>query len=93
MVVQPNLTRKVKMKTMTKQILLSPLTIIFISYVAVFLFQLHVVFPAEAKLFSVYSATASLMFLPHAVRVLATAIIGPKVFFLLFPATIAGSLL
>lgn len=33
------------------------------------------------------------MFLPHAVRVLATAIIGPKVFFLLFPAALVEKLL
>jgi hypothetical protein len=72
-----------KMNTKTKQILFSPLTIIFISYVAVFLFQLHVVFPAETKLFPVHSATASVMFLPHAVRVLATAIIRPKALFML----------
>ena len=75
------------------QILFSPLTIIFVSYIAVFLFQLHAVFPAEAKLFPVYSATASLMFLPHAVRVLATAIIGPKAFFLLYPALVTAELL
>ena len=75
------------------QVLLSPLTVIFISYIAVGLFQLHVVLPTESKLFPVYSATASLMFLPHAVRVLATAIIVPKAFFLLLPATIAGNLI
>ena len=75
------------------QILFSPLTVVFVAYIAVFLFQLHVVFPTESKLFPVYSATASLMFLPHAVRVLATAVIGPKAFFLLVPATIAGSLI
>ncbi|MCK4862153.1 MAG: hypothetical protein KAS85_09605 [Rhodobacteraceae bacterium] len=75
------------------QILLSPLIVIFVVYIAVFLFQLHVVFPVEARFFPVYSATASLMFLPHAVRVLAAAIIGPKAFFLLVPATIVGSLI
>ena len=75
------------------QILFSPLIVIFVSYIAVGLIQLYVIFPAEAKLFPVYSATASLMFLPHAVRVLATAIIGPKAFFLLLPATVAGNLI
>lgn len=75
------------------QILLSPLTIIFVIYVATFLFQLNVVFPVEASLLPTYSKIASLMFLPHAVRVLATAIIGPKAFFPLFPATLVGNLL
>lgn len=60
---------------------------------ATFFFQLHVVFPIETMLFPVYVKTASLMFLPHAVWALATAIIGPKAFFLLFPAIIVGSLL
>ena len=75
------------------QMLFSPITVIFVAYVAVFLFQLGVIFPAEAKLFPVYSATASLMFLPHAVRVLATAIIGPKAFFLLYPAMVVAELI
>ena len=81
------------MTTKPTQILFSPPTIIFVSYIAVFLFQLHVVFPAEAKLFPVYSTTASLMFLPHAVRVLASAIIGPKAFFLLYPAMVIAEML
>ena len=86
-------SREVKMTVKPTQILLSPLIVIFVVYIAVFLFQLHVVFPVEARFFPVYSATASLMFLPHAVRVLTTAIIGPKAFFLLIPATITANLI
>lgn len=75
------------------KILLSPPVVIFVTYVGMFFFQLHVIFPFEAKLFPVYATTASLMFLPHAVRVLATVIVGPKTFFFLFPALVITELL
>lgn len=49
-------------------------------------FQKFVIFPMESKLLPLYSQYASLVYLPHAVRVLATAIYGPKTFLVLLPA-------
>lgn len=75
------------------QILFSPMTVTFLAFIACAIIQLEVVYPVEAKLLPVYSATASLMYLPHAVRVLATVIIGPRAFFVLLPATMVTEFL
>jgi len=76
-----------------KHILLSPVSITFLAFVSSAYLQLTLIYPTEAKLFPVYSMTASLMFLPHAVRVLATGILGPRAFFVLLPAMAASELL
>ena len=54
-------------------------------YFGVLLFELKVIFPAERALLAEYPSIVSLLFLPHAVRVLSTVIVGPKAFFVLFP--------
>jgi hypothetical protein len=59
--------------------------IVAICYFIVLLFEIKVIFPTERALLPNYSGTASLLFLPHAVRVLSTVIVGPKAFFALFP--------
>lgn len=60
--------------------------VLFVAYVVMAGFQNYVIFPVEAKLLPLYSTYASLLYLPHAVRVLATAIYGPKTFWVLLPA-------
>ncbi|OEU69942.1 MAG: hypothetical protein BA874_05800 [Desulfuromonadales bacterium C00003068] len=62
--------------------------VIAICNFSVLLFELKVIFPIERSISSHYPNIVSLMFLPHAVRVLSTVIIGPKVFFVLFPTTL-----
>ena len=59
--------------------------IVAICYFLVLLFEIEVVFPIERSLLTEHPRIASIIFLPHAVRVLSTVIIGPKVFFVLFP--------
>lgn len=56
-----------------------------VCYFFILLFELEVVFPIEKSLLAPYPYVASLVFLPHAVRVLGTVIVGPKIFFALFP--------
>ena len=67
-----------------------PLPIWFLSvpifFVSAHLLQLAVILPIEAKFLPNLTEIASIMYLPNAVRILATAIIGPRVFFALFPA-------
>jgi len=60
--------------------------VVFVAYVAMAAFQKYAIYPVEAKLLPLYSQYASLMYLPHAVRVLATTIYGSKTFFVLLPA-------
>ena len=67
--------------------------VVAICYFGVFLFEIKVVFPAERTLLSEYPGVISLLFLPHAVRVLSTVIIGPKVFFVLFPTNLLSGYL
>jgi len=57
-------------------------------YLALFWFSINVIFPLEASVFGNLSGIASIMFLPHAVRVLSAWLLGPKVLFALIPAEI-----
>ena len=59
--------------------------VVAVCYIAVLLFEMKFVFPVERALLSDYQGITSLLFLPHAVRVLSTVIVGPKAFFVLFP--------
>ena len=61
-----------------------------ICYFFILLFETKVIFPIEESLLAPYPYVASLVFLPHAVRVLATVIVGPKVFFVLYPTIIVS---
>ena len=74
------------MKLKPQEIFTSWITIVFITYFALAAVQKFAIYPIEARLLPLYSQYASLMYLPHAVRVLATAIYGPKSFFVLLPA-------
>jgi len=53
-------------------------------------FEIEVIFPIEKTLLAPYPYVASLVFLPHAVRVLGTVIVGPKIFFVLFPTILVS---
>ena len=57
-------------------------------YLALFWFSINVIFPLEASVFGNLSVIASILFLPHAVRVLSAWLLGPKVLFALIPAEI-----
>lgn len=57
-------------------------------YIVVLLFEVKVVFPLEARILTDNAAIASLLFLPHAARVLSTIIVGPKAFFALLGAMV-----
>ena len=64
--------------------------IVPICYFFVLLFEIQVIFPIEKSLLAPYPYVASLVFLPHAVRVLGTVIAGPRVFFVLFPTILVS---
>jgi hypothetical protein len=59
---------------------------VIILYVSVFWFCRHVVFPVEYYFLGETALIASTIFLPHAVRVLSSWLLGPKVLFALIPA-------
>ncbi|MGA1019634.1 MAG: hypothetical protein ACO3TT_03815 [Candidatus Puniceispirillales bacterium] len=59
-----------------------------IIYVSMFWLCFNVIFPIEYYFLGESSAIASLIFLPHAVRVLSSWLLGPKALFALIPAEI-----
>ncbi|MGJ8585363.1 MAG: hypothetical protein ACSHXD_14810 [Marinosulfonomonas sp.] len=63
--------------------------VVFFAYLVFHGLQLFLVLPIEEKLFPKMAQFASLMYLPHAVRVLSVAILGPVAFLALFPAVLA----
>ena len=64
-----------------------------LAYLFAFLIQRYLVFPLEISVTSGNAAFASLLFLPHAVRVLSAWLLGPKSLIAMIPATIATSLI
>lgn len=83
---KPELSAERSDESTFKKIALSWIVVVFVAYFAMGSFQKYAIYPIEAKLLPLYSQYASLIFLPHAVRVLATAIYGPKTFLVLLPA-------
>jgi len=61
---------------------------VIIVHVAAFVFQSVVIRPFEIAVAGHIGSLASLLFLPHAVRVLSVWLLGPKAFFALFPASL-----
>jgi hypothetical protein len=61
---------------------------VIIIYVSMFWLCFNVIFPIEYYFLGESSAIASLIFLPHAVRVLSSWLLGPKALFALIPAEI-----
>lgn len=58
------------------------------AFIGVSLFQWFAVYPLEVLLLSGHTTHASVLFLPHAVRVLSTVILGPRAFFALLPGVV-----
>ena len=64
-----------------------------LAYLFAFLIQRYLIFPIEISVTSGNAIFASLLFLPHAVRVLSAWLLGPKSLIAMIPAAIATSLL
>ena len=57
-------------------------------HVSAFIVQTYVILPYEVAAAGHIGSLASVLFLPHAVRVLSVWLLGPKAFFALFPASL-----
>ena len=64
--------------------------LIFLIYLGLLKVQHLVIMPIETMMVERNSAVASLLFLPHAVRVLGAWMVGPKSILALIPASICG---
>ena len=62
-------------------------------HVGAFIIQVNFILPFEIAAAGHMGSLASVLFLPHAVRVLSVWLIGPKAFFALFPASLFISFL
>jgi len=66
---------------------------LFLLHIFALMLQIYVFLPIEINLFGPLTAYASFLFLPHAVRVLAAWLLGPKALFALIPAEVIVTLL
>jgi hypothetical protein len=64
------------------------LGVVFVSYVCLYVLQVTFILPLEHTHFGDLTKYASLLFLPHAVRVIAAWLLGPKAILALFPASL-----
>ena len=64
------------------------LGIVMLLHVSAFIIQMTLILPFEVAAAGHIGSLASVLFLPHAVRVLSVWLLGPKAFFALFPAEI-----
>ena len=64
------------------------LGIVMLLHVSAFIIQTTVILPYEIAAAGHIGSLASVLFLPHAVRVLSVWLLGPKAFFALFPASL-----
>ena len=64
------------------------LGIVMLLHVSAFIIQMTVILPFEIAAAGHIGSLASVLFLPHAVRVLSVWLLGPKAFFALFPASL-----
>ena len=62
--------------------------VVMLAYVGLFVIQINFIWPIEKLYFGELTAYASLLFLPHSVRVIATWLLGPKAILALFPASV-----
>ena len=69
------------------------LGIVMLLHVSAFIIQVTLILPFEAAAVGHVGSLASVLFLPHAVKVLSVWLIGPKAFFALFPASLLISYL
>ena len=63
-------------------------SVVMLTYIGLYALQTSFIFPFERAYFGELTSYASLMFLPHAVRVIAAWLIGPKAILALFPASL-----
>ena len=66
---------------------------VMLIHVGTFIIQVNFILPFEIDAVGHMGSLASVLFLPHAVRVLSVWLIGPKAFFALFPASLLISFL
>ena len=64
------------------------LGIVMFLHVSAFIIQITLILPFEVAAAGHIGSLASVLFLPHAVRVLSVWLLGPKAFFALFPASL-----
>ena len=64
------------------------LGIVMLAHVITFIIQMNIILPFEIAEAGHVGSLASVLFLPHAVKVLSVWLLGPKAFFALFPAEI-----
>ena len=64
------------------------LGIVMLLHVSAFIIQMTLILPFEVAAAGHIGSLASVLFLPHAVRVLSVWLLGPKAFFALFPAEV-----
>jgi hypothetical protein len=64
--------------------------LIFLTYLGLFTVQYLVIMPIETMMVERNAALVSLLYLPHAVRVLGAWMVGPKSILALIPASICG---
>ena len=83
---KPETNENVAEKSILGKIGLTWVFVVFMAYIVVASMQIFALYPIESRLLPLYSQYASLIYLPHAVRVLATAIYGPRAFWVLLPA-------
>jgi hypothetical protein len=69
------------------------LVLVFLLHFFAMMFQTQVLWPLEAMLLGPLSIYASILFIPHAVRVLASWLLGPKAMFVLIPVELVITLL
>ena len=62
--------------------------IVMLLHVTAFIIQMSIILPFEIAAAGHIGSLASLLFLPHAVKVLSVWLLGPKAFLALFPAEI-----
>ena len=62
--------------------------IVMLLHVTAYIIQTYVILPFEIASAGHIGSLASVLFLPHAVRVLSVWLLGPKAFFALFPASL-----
>ena len=67
--------------------------VVMLNHVSAFIIQVNFILPFEIAAAGHMGSLASVLFLPHAVRVLSVWLIGPKAFFALFPSSLFISFL
>jgi len=63
-------------------------SVVTFTYLGLYLIQVNFILPLEKTYFGNLTEYASLLFLPHAVRVIAAWLLGPKAILALFPASV-----